>query len=159
MASMEILVMVGRIIMAKIIEAAKRDKPGPPRYSRMIGTNKMTPKNPDTTEGMPAKSSIVGFKKTSKRGGQNSARVTAQARAKGTPITMDPKVTAREEIIMAKIPKWPLVGAHLALNRKSFIPAFKMTGSPSLKMKTVMSKRTQIAENAKRERIFSMILC
>ena len=65
----------------------------------------MTPRKPNTTEGIPASSSMVGFRTVTQRGGENSARVMAQARDSGTPSTMAFKVTAREEMIMERIPK------------------------------------------------------
>jgi hypothetical protein len=60
-------------------------------------------------------------------------------------------------MIMERIPKWPLVGAHLALNRKSGRPDFRITGNPSRKINTVIRRRSPIAEKARIMRIFSII--
>ncbi len=42
----EILMTVGKIMMARIIEPARMLKPGPPRYSRINGTININPQKP-----------------------------------------------------------------------------------------------------------------
>ncbi len=54
----------------------------------------------------------MGFKTIFRRLGENSASTMAQDRPRGTPMTMAPRVTRTEEMIMARMPKWPLVGAQ-----------------------------------------------
>ena len=71
----------------------------------MRGTSQMTPRKPYTTEGMPAKSSRVGFNTILRRLGENSASTMAQDRPRGTPMTMAPRVTRTEEMIMDRMPK------------------------------------------------------
>ncbi len=43
---MEMLMIVGRIMMPRMIEAARTDSPGPPKVSRMKGTRMTTPMKP-----------------------------------------------------------------------------------------------------------------
>ena len=65
----------------------------------------------------------MGFRMSFRRLGENSARTMAQLSPRGTPMTMAPRVTSREETIMARMPKWPLVGAQWLEARKFFRPA------------------------------------
>src|SRR4030042_4303284 len=104
----------------------------------MRGTNQMTPRKPYTTEGMPARSSRVGFNTIFRRFGENSASTMAQDRPRGTPMTMAPRVTRTEEMIMARMPKWPLVGAQWLGRMKFFSPVEGMRGKPSRKKKMGM---------------------
>ncbi len=46
MESTEMLMIVGRIMMPRMMAAAKTESPGPPRVSRMKGTRMTTPINP-----------------------------------------------------------------------------------------------------------------
>ncbi len=56
----------------------------------------MSPKNPNTTEGIPARISIKGFKKSATLRCETSEMYTAQAIPKGTEKITEPAVTRRE---------------------------------------------------------------
>ncbi|GAH90140.1 unnamed protein product, partial [marine sediment metagenome] len=60
---------------------------------------------PYTTEGIPARSSMIGFNVFCTTGDENSARNIAQARPNGIPTTRAPAVTMSEPMIIDKIPK------------------------------------------------------
>ena len=49
----DMLMMVGRIMIARMIPAAKMEKPRPPIFSRMNGTSSTMPTKPKMTEGIP----------------------------------------------------------------------------------------------------------
>jgi hypothetical protein len=52
----DMLIIVGSIIIANIIEPAMILSPGPPRLLRIAGTTNSKPQKPYTTDGIPAKS-------------------------------------------------------------------------------------------------------
>ena len=64
-------------------------------------------------------------------------------------MTMAPKVTSTDEMIMARMPKWPLVGAQWLERMKFFRPAERMRGKPSMKMKMVMRAREPMEDRAR----------
>jgi glycosyltransferase involved in cell wall biosynthesis len=82
-ASSDILIMVGRTITVRIKDAASILKPVPPKYTLIIGTSTISPKNPYTTEGIPARVSITGFKILLIVRGASSARNIGLIESKG----------------------------------------------------------------------------
>lgn len=61
MEASDILIIVGSIIRPKRMEAVSTLMPLPPKVSRTKGTNITSPKNPYTTEGIPAMRLVAGF--------------------------------------------------------------------------------------------------
>jgi len=122
------LITVGRIMMPRMMDAANSDSRGP-QVVADEGHQPDDPRKPYTTEGMPARSSRVGFNTIFRRFGENSARTMAQD-SPGHTDDHGPRVTRTEEMIMAKMPKWPLVGAQWLDRMKSFSPTERMRGKP-----------------------------
>ena len=87
------LMTVGKIMMPRMMDAARIESPGPPIYSRIKGARTITPRNPKTTEGIPASSSMVGLMMRITRRGRNSFKKIAPAMPSGAPISIAPKVT------------------------------------------------------------------
>ena len=59
-ASIVMVMTVGKIIMERMMMAASIESPLPPMEERINGTSNTSPKNPYTTDGMPAKRSMQG---------------------------------------------------------------------------------------------------
>lgn len=57
-ASIVMVMTVGKIIMERMMMAASIESPLPPMEERINGTSNTSPKNPYTTDGMPAKRSM-----------------------------------------------------------------------------------------------------
>ena len=93
MEASDILIIVGSIIRPKRMEAVSTLMPLPPKVSRTKGTNITSPKNPYTTEGIPAMRLVAGFIILYSHGGQNLAMNTAVSMPMGTPMTRAPAVT------------------------------------------------------------------
>ena len=87
-------------VAPRITEAASTERPGPPMVARIHGASTITPRNPKTTEGMPASSSMVGLTTFITGLGTNSLRKMAPATPSGAPISIAPKVTHSEATIM-----------------------------------------------------------
>ena len=79
--------------MPSSTDAAKSERPRPDRLSRMNGTMTTRPKNPYTTEGMPAKSSTPGLSRAATLACANRDRKMAHKSPMGTPIRRAPAVT------------------------------------------------------------------
>ncbi len=62
------------------------------------------PKNPYTTDGIPASSSMAGLMTSFTRGEASSAIYTAVPIESGTAITIEPRVTSRVPTIRGAIP-------------------------------------------------------
>src|SRR5664280_2401593 len=73
----------------------------------------------------------------------------AHERPRGAPIHSAPAVTKKDETIMGKMPKEPLVGAHLKPKMMLLKPAFRKRGKPSTRMKRKIRRRNRREENAK----------
>jgi len=134
--------------MPRIIDPAKSDNPGPPRLFLISGARTITPINPYTTEGIAARSSIVGFIILITDRGTYSLRKKATDTPSGAPIIIAPKVTHSDAVIIGKIPYFPNCGCHSFAKRKFFNPYLNIKGSPSLKIKRAISSNADIAENA-----------
>lgn len=78
--------------------------PVPPKCVLINGTNNINPKKPYTTEGMPAKVSITGFKIFLIVEGANSAIKIAHNTEKGVAMRSVKSVKAREPTISGIIP-------------------------------------------------------
>jgi hypothetical protein len=88
---------VGSAIIASIMEPVRAVCPvGRLKVFCTIGTNTISPKNPNTTEGMPARISIKGFIKSATFVFAISAIYIAQAIPRGTAKIIEPAVTRRE---------------------------------------------------------------
>ena len=96
-ASSEMVIIVGSAIIPSIIEPVRAVCPvGRLKVSCTIGTSTISPKNPNTTEGMPARISIKGFIKSATFGCAISEIYIAQAIPRGTEKRIAPAVTIRE---------------------------------------------------------------
>jgi len=166
MASSDILITVGKIIIARIMEADSTLYPLWYSVFRMSAKNVLSicinssltmtiPNRPYTTEGIPARSSTAGLINLLTLGGANSARKIAVATPRGTPRIRAPKVTAKVPIIIGRIPKTPFVGYHSFPRRKSIKPTFLIMGKPSVKMNPPIKITVITDMNALIKRIFS----
>jgi hypothetical protein len=96
-ASSEIVIIVGSAIIPRIMEPVKAVCPvGRLKTSLISGTSTTSPKNPNTTEGMPARISIKGFRKSATLGCASSEIYIAQAIPRGIEKIIAPAVTIRE---------------------------------------------------------------
>jgi len=68
--------------------------------------------------------------------------------ATGTPMIVALRVTKIVPMIMGKIPYCPRLGAHFMPKTKSKNPTFAMSGTPTIKMKTVITARAARATSA-----------
>ncbi len=104
-ASSERLIMVGRDMTARRIAPFRAFSPLEiPNTFEISGLTRTIPKNPTTTDGMPARISTAGFRISRRRGGANSDRKAAQATPNGTAITRAPTVTMSVLTIRERIP-------------------------------------------------------
>jgi len=148
MASKDMLIIVGRIITPKMMDVDKREKPDPPRQFLTSGTIYMTPKNPYTTEGIPASNSRAGFKNIFIRLPEYSERYIAQESPRGAPIISAPNVTRNDDTIMGNIPNEPFVGAHLKPKMIFLRPTLRKSGRPSNKIKMKITNKNRREDNA-----------
>jgi hypothetical protein len=109
------------------------------------------------TEGMAARSCMVGLSTIAAHGGVHSHRKIAQANPKGIPSRRAPRVTQKEPKIMGRIPKDPWLGTHRSPRMKALGPIFQINGRPSPNMKIAIRARMEIEEKAINKSIFSMI--
>ncbi len=73
-ASSEMLMMVGSAMMPSSMDPASHDSPeGTSNVTRIQFVRTIRPKNPSTTEGIPARSSVAGFASCFTRGDASSA--------------------------------------------------------------------------------------
>ena len=103
-ASSDILIIVGMIITVSINDAVSILKPVPPKCTLIIGTSTISPKNPYTTEGIPASVSITGFNILRMVRGAISAMKIAQSRDNGTAKSNARAVIPKDPTIIGKIP-------------------------------------------------------
>jgi len=140
------LVIVGRIITVKIRDAARILNPVPPNCSLINGTIIIIPKNPYTTEGIPAKACIVGFKVILIPRGAISAKNMAQDRDRGIAMSKASPVMYRDPTIIGKAPKMPLKGSHSVPNIKLKNPTLLIAGRPFVKINPII-KRVMILDD------------
>ena len=80
-------------MIPKSSDAARSDSPRPSMLSLMNGTIIISPKNPNTTEGMPARSSTPDRSAEAMGPSANRERKMAVRRPPGTPTRIAPAVT------------------------------------------------------------------
>lgn len=137
-ASCDTLMMVGRIITASIIAAVNMLNPVPPKFSLTSGTKTVSPKNPYTTDGIPANVSITGFSIFRMYSGAISTMNIAHNIESGTAISNARAVTASVPTIMVPDPNIPFVGSHIKPEIKLNNPYSTIAGYPSMNMKTII---------------------
>ena len=115
---------------------------------RTIGTSTHIPKNPYTTEGIPAIRFINGFITLYKLSGQNFARYIAVRSPIGTPMISAPAVTYILPNIKGRMPKYPFVGFHTSPRVKSPKPISLIAGIPFTNRNTHMSATAAMDTNA-----------
>lgn len=126
MASSETEMIVGSAMIPSNIDPASHDSPvGTSNEILIQFVRIIRPKNPYTTEGIPASSSIAGLMTAFTRGGASSDMKSALPIPNGTARTIAPTVTRRVPTISVKIPYegGVPVGFHERPVRKSQTPA------------------------------------
>ena len=98
-----------KIIIVKISEAESTLNPDPPKCILMKGTMITRPKNPYTTEGIPASPCMVGFNIFLIFGGAISARNMEQHSDNGTANRRAINVVRRVPIIIREDPKYSII--------------------------------------------------
>jgi hypothetical protein len=122
---------VGRAITPRSSEAASHVSPvGISKLTRIKFVRTIKPKNPYTTEGIPASSSTAGLRIFFVRGDASSERYIAQPMDSGTAKTMAPMVTNRVPTMSGKIPYngTIAVGAQSGPRRKAGKPTSTKIG-------------------------------
>ena len=138
MASTLMLMMVGSTMMDRMMATAMRLLPGPPKRLRTKGTTTIMPKNPYTTDGMPASRSMAERMTRPVLFGASSARNTATMIPTKVENATERAVAKREATIIGKIPKISAVGCQVVPKIKSSTPILNMAGAPLKKMNTEM---------------------
>jgi hypothetical protein len=127
-----------------------------------IGTNITSPKNPNTTEGMPARTSIKGFSKSATFGFATSAIYIAQAIPRGTAKIIEPAVTRREPKNRGNSPNSLFTdsGYHNFPVRKSrrdvFLKRSKLSLNKKRHMRKTITTVRALTENSPNSIIFSL---
>jgi hypothetical protein len=163
MASSEIEMIVGSAITPSIKEPVRAVCPvGRLKVFCTTGTNITSPKNPKTTEGIPARISIKGFSKSSNFGFAISEIYIAQAIPKGTAKIIAPAVTRREPKNSGSSPNclFTDVGYQNFPVRKSNKEVLLKRSKLSLNRKRHIRKRmttvSVLTENSPNSMIFSL---
>ncbi len=98
--------MVGSAMYARMIEPVKAVRPvGRLSVSRTTDDKITIPKNPNTTDGMPATISIIGFRISRSQRGAISAMKMAVNRPIGMAMRAAPIVTTSEPKSSGRMPK------------------------------------------------------
>jgi len=145
---------VGRAIIPKRTDAASQVFPdGRLKVTRMKFVRTTRPKNPYTTDGIPASSSIAGLRIVFIREGASSAMKIAQPMESGTAKTIEPMVTRMVPTISGKIPYsgTAAVGSHDNPSRKSGRVTCCRIGKPSRTRKRRMRIMAITAKKAVRK--------
>ena len=158
MASSETLMIVGRAMMPKRTEPASQVSPvGTEKLTLITSVRTIRPKNPYTTDGMPARSSIAGLNTAFTRGDASSAMTIAHAMPRGAAMTIAPMVTRRVPTHSGRVPYVGIapVGFQVAPKRNSHGVAVAKMGRPSFtrnaKMKnTVSTPKAAVANQTDR---------
>ncbi len=112
-ASMEMLMTVGRIMMPRMMGRGQERQSG---AAQVIADQRHQPDYPQkaVNHRRDARQELKGGlqDESSGAGGRIPPGRWRRLRPRGTPMTMAPRVTSTEEMIMARMPKWPLVGAQ-----------------------------------------------
>lgn len=151
---------VGKIIIPRMIDVVRSPFPSPAfstipicfnvlPNSRTIGTSTTRPKNPYTTEGIPANSSVAAFSGLYIFFGQYIAINTDVRIPIGTPNTIAPAVTYKLPMIIGKIPNRLLFGLHSSPVINFTNPISLIAGTPfankKIQMRATASTEVQAA--------------
>jgi len=136
--SLDIFIIVGITIMPRIIPPANTLNPLPPNVSRMKGTTTISPKNPYTTEGIPANNSTNLLSNDPTALGAISAINKAAANPRGTAHDKATRVTPSEPMNIAPMPYILLAGFQVRLNKKLLKPTWVTRGIPRANINTVI---------------------
>jgi len=101
------------------------------------------PKKPNTTDGMPASTSIMGLTISRSQRGETSATNTAASSPVGAASTAAPTVTRTDPNISGHSPKKPSVGYQRVPN-STFALTSKKAGAPSRARNAKMSRMKAI---------------
>ncbi len=147
-ASSERVVMVGIDIMASIMLAFKPFNPiGRLNNFFINGAKKRRAKTPYITEGIFARSSIVGFRILLNFGEANFDKYIAVPSDKGIAKSIEKKAIKNVEMIEGKKPKsgGVDVGLHSLQVISSIIEYFERSGIPSIEITTMIPATIRIA--------------
>ena len=158
MASSETLIIVGRAMMPRRTDPASQVSPvGTEKFTRIKSVRTIRPKNPYTTDGIPARSSIAGLNMAFTRGEASSAMTIAHAIPRGAAMTIAPMVTRTVPTHSGRVPYAGIVpvGFQVASKRNSHGVAAAKIGRPSLtrnvRMKnTVRTPKAAVANQTER---------
>ena len=153
----DIVITVGKIIIDKIIITANKLSPTERSLNifLMIGTIKSIPKNPYTTEGIPAKSCINGLMIFEMLLGDISAKNTAVNIPMGTPIMIAPNVPLKEHNIKGKIPYILFDGCQSFPKIKLKKPISNIAGNPHISIYNVIKATKPIDMHEDKKNIIS----